>query len=53
MPDAVADAVAGDLAAHHDLVEPGPGPLRRAAAGLVLGAVLGAVASVLTRRPRA
>lgn len=42
--------VGADLAAHHDLVEPGPGPVRRAALGLALGAALGAIAALLSRK---
>lgn len=42
---------AGDIAAHHDAVEPGPTPLVRALVGLALGAVAGAVILLATPPP--
>lgn len=41
-----------DIAAHHDVVDPGPRPLIRAALGLVLGAAAGALAALLIPRPK-
>lgn len=45
---------ARDIAVHHEVVDPGPGPLTRAVLGLLAGAATGAVAALLTRteRPR-
>lgn len=43
---------ADDLATHHDIVEPGPSPLVRAAVGLALGAGAGLLAVLLTPRDR-
>lgn len=40
-----------DIAAHHDVVDPGPRPVVRAVLGLALGAAAGAVAALLIPRP--
>ena len=48
---AVLRAVASDdLAEHHEIVDPGPDPATRAVVGLLLGAAVGAVAAILSRR---
>lgn len=43
---------ARDIAAHHEIVDPGPGPFTRAALGLLTGAAAGALTVLLTRRQR-
>lgn len=50
-PAALLEAArSGDLAVHHDLVDPGPRPLVRGLVGLALGAAVGALAALLTPR---
>jgi hypothetical protein len=49
-PPARRRAVSEDLAAHHEVVDPGPVPAVRAAVGVLLGAAVGAFALVLTAR---
>lgn len=41
----------GDIAAHHDAVEPGPTPLVRALVGLALGAAAGTLIALTTPAP--
>lgn len=43
------EAPTQDIAVHHEVVDPGPSPLMRAALGLLVGAATGAVAVLLTR----
>lgn len=50
-PAEVARALrADDLAEHHQIVDPGPDQVTRAVVGLLLGAAVGAAASLLTSR---
>lgn len=50
-PAALLRAVTSDdLAVHHEIVDPGPNHLTRAVVGVLLGAALGTVAAVLSRR---
>ena len=50
-PAEVARALrADDLAEHHQIVDPGPDHVTRAVVGLLLGAAVGAAASLLTSR---
>ena len=50
-PAAVLRAVASDdLAVHHEVVDPGPDHVTRAAIGLLLGAAVGVAAALLTSR---
>lgn len=50
-PAAVLRAVASDdLAVHHEVVDPGPDHVTRAAVGLLLGAAVGVAAALLTSR---
>jgi hypothetical protein len=39
-----------DIAAHQQVVDPGPGPLTRAVLGLLVGAATGALTVALTHR---
>ncbi|MPZ86748.1 MAG: hypothetical protein GEU81_01510 [Nitriliruptorales bacterium] len=43
---------ARDIAVHHDIVDPGPGPFTRAVLGLLIGAATGVLTVLLTRRER-
>ncbi len=43
--------VTGDIAVHHEVVDPGPRPLVRAVLGLLLGAAAGVVTVLATPPP--